>query len=44
LHTTVGPLKVHNPPFVKSQSVCCSLRFLHELSSIFGNVLGIKLT
>jgi hypothetical protein len=21
LHTTIGPLKVHNPPFVKSQSV-----------------------
>jgi hypothetical protein len=44
LHTTVGPLKVHNPPFVISQSVCCSLRFLQELGSIFGNVLGIKLT
>jgi hypothetical protein len=28
LHTTVGPLKVHNPPFVISQSVCCFLRFL----------------
>jgi hypothetical protein len=37
LHTTVGPLKVHNPPFVVSQSVCCSLRFLQELGSIFGN-------
>jgi hypothetical protein len=44
LHTTVGPLKVHNPPFVMCQSVCCSLRFLQELGSIFGNVLGIKLT
>jgi hypothetical protein len=44
LHTTVGPLKVHNPPFVISQSVCCSLRFMQELGSIFGNVLGIKLT
>ncbi len=40
LHTTIGPLKVHNPPFVKSQSVCCSLRFLQELGSIFGNVFG----